>query len=237
MSVSVALPLDGPSVPPANGGPAGRLVVFLHGYGADGTDLISLAPIFAEHFPDAAFHAPHAPFPCEVMAGGRQWFSLAAVHDPALMTGDPAKLGAAFAALERDSRSVLPTLDATLDGLLDHYGLPADRLALVGFSQGTMMALLCAPRRAQPVAAVVGFSGSLLSPASLPTETRARPPVLLVHGDADDVVPVSRARQALPVLKAAGFNASLIEVPGLPHAIDDTGLDAAIALLERVWVA
>ena len=180
--------LSGPELPPRAGGPPRQLVVLLHGVGADGNDLIGLAPALAERLPHAAFVAPDAPEPCDMAPYGRQWFSLRDRRPAALLAGAAASA---------------PRLDAFLDGALARHGLANHQLALLGFSQGTMMALFVAPRRAPSIAAVLGFSGALLGAGRLAAETRSRPPVLLVHGAADEVVPLEALFAAVEGLQAA----------------------------------
>ncbi|GBD44494.1 Carboxylesterase 2 [bacterium HR40] len=217
--------LSGPSWLPRNGRSPQRLVVLLHGLGADGNDLIGLAPALARFLPDAAFHAPDAPFPCDFAPFGRQWFSLRAI--------DPAELAvAAWQGVERAA----PFLHEYLDHLLARYRLPASCLGLVGFSQGTMMALHVAPRRDPGPAAVVGFSGALVAPERLAGELRSRPPVLLVHGDADEVVPLDYLFAAVHGLAAAGIPVQWLVRPGLGHAIDAVGLEAAGRFLRDLLV-
>ncbi|MSO77926.1 MAG: phospholipase [Alphaproteobacteria bacterium] len=206
------LTLTGPSEPPAGGGPARQLVILLHGLGADGNDLIGLAPILGQVLPDAAFAAPDAPFPCDMAPYGYQWFSV--------MDRTPAILLAA-------ARAAARLLDAFIDDQLASLGLDDSRLALVGFSQGTMMSLHVGPRRARPPACIVGFSGRLLAPELLADEIRGRPPILLVHGDADAVVPVDSLPAAVKGLEAVGLQVSAHVAPGLGHGIDETGLRLA----------
>ena len=211
--------IDGPRRAPANDGPAESLIVFLHGVGADGDDLIALAPYFAEALPGAAFVSPHAPFPCDMAPMGRQWFSLLDRSMPALLDG---------------VRSVQPILDAFLDAELAAAGLTPDRLALVGFSQGTMTSLYAAPRRAAPVAGVVGYSGALIGAETLADEASSRPPILLVHGEADPVVPFAAMGAAHQALTAAGFETKAMARPGLPHSIDPEGIASGTAFLKQV---
>ncbi|HVZ14086.1 MAG TPA: alpha/beta fold hydrolase [Bauldia sp.] len=209
--------LDGPRIAARSGRPT-SLVVFLHGYGADGNDLIDIGRLWSRQLPDTAFVSPHAPEPCAESATGRQWFPLAGV--------DPAKL--------RDGvQSAAPVLDAFLDAELARHGLADDRLALVGFSQGTMMALHVAPRRAHRIAAVVGYSGLLPGPEYLAAETKHRPPVLLVHGDADPLIPSMALFAAQRILGDNGFAVEWHVRHGLPHAIDQEGLDLGLAFLQR----
>ncbi len=201
--------LDGPVREPASGGKPASLVVFLHGYGADGEDLIGLAPHWQDILPDTAFLSPHAPFPCEEAPYGRQWFGFRDRDEAALMAGT--ELAARI-------------LTAFLDRALAASGLAADRLALVGFSQGAMLALHLALRCEKQFAGVVGYSGTLIAPDRLAEEIQSRPPVLLVHGDADPVVPFAAMDAAAKALRAVGVEVMTERRPGLPHAIDPTGL-------------
>lgn len=214
--------LDGPRLAPAGGGPARQLVVLLHGVGADGSDLAGLAPVWAQVLPDAAFVAPDAPFPCDLAPWGRQWFSL--------QDRDPAAMAAGM-------RGVAPTVEAFLQAELDALGLPPSALALMGFSQGAMTALHVGLRGAVTPAAILAYSGALLDPATLAAELRARPPVLLVHGEDDGVVPVWAGRFAESALQEAGVPVEALFVPGLEHSIDETGLDAGARLLRRAFAA
>src|SRR5262245_16284687 len=210
------LEIDGPRFGPASGGKPDSLIVFLHGVGADGNDLIELAPILGEHLPGAAFVSPHAPFPYDGAPMGRQWFSLMERTQEMMLAG---------------VRASAPILDAFLDEELARLGLADDRLALVGFSQGTMMSLHVAPRRAKPIAGVVGFSGALVGAALPAAEIKSRPPILLVHGNADPVVPVQAMEGARRALAAAGIAVDAMVRPGLPHSIDQEGLVAALQFL------
>jgi phospholipase/carboxylesterase len=212
------LALDGPRHGPACGRAPRALVVLLHGLGADGGDLIGLAPHWARHLPQAAFVAPDAPFPCDMAPYGRQWFSL--------QEDSPERMLASI-------RAAAGMLDAFLDAELTRTGLAEGAVALVGFSQGTMMALHVGPRRAGALAGILGYSGALLAPRALAEEARTRPPVLLVHGDADPVVPAAAMSQAAAGLAAAGIAAETVLRPGLAHAIDPEGLALGAAFLAR----
>ena len=158
------------------------MVVFLHGYGADGNDLLGLAEPLAPHLPDTVFVAPDAPEICATNPGGFQWFPIPWID------------GSSEDAAERSMEQSIINLNAYLNSVLEKENLNPEQMVLFGFSQGTMMSLHVAPRRSEPFAAVVGFSGRLLQPESLKDELVVRPPVLLVHGDQDDLVPV----QSLP---------------------------------------
>jgi len=236
MPSNAPVPLDGPSVPPAAGGQPERIVVLLHGYGADGNDLIALAPALAGRFPDAAFFAPHAPEPCEVMPFGRQWFSFTQ-YDPDMWRRDAANLGAALETMAAGAQGAAASLNGYLDGLLETHALGHDRLALIGFSQGTMMALHVGLRRPSPVAALIGFSGALTGATGLADEIRVRPPVTLIHGQDDPVVPFAALAHAETALGAADVPVEVHARPGLGHTIDPEGLEVAVAALDRVWPA
>ena len=202
-------------------GKTASAVVFLHGYGADGADLLGLADPLAPHLPDTLFLAPDAPEPCAGNPFGRQWFPI-----PWL---DGSSQAAAAAGLARAAAD----LNAFLDDLLEAEGLTPAQLALVGFSQGTMMALEVAPRRAAPLAGVVGFSGRLLRPEALAAETLARPPVLLAHGNMDPVVPFADMGLAGDALVAAGFDTFTHVMPQTGHGISPDGLGAALGFLKK----
>ena len=219
--------LDGPRHRSGGDGETGKtgkaraLVVFLHGLGADGNDLISLAPVLAPLLPETAFVSPHAPFPCDMAPMGRQWFSLQDRDPDVLLEGVAA---------------VAPSLNAFLDAELEKHGLTDDRLALVGFSQGTMTALHTALRRPKACAVVVGFSGALIKPEVLGEEIRSRPPVLLVHGDADPVVPFEAMPMTEEALGLNGVPVAAYARPGLGHGIDQEGLQlCAIALVQHLF--
>jgi phospholipase/carboxylesterase len=211
--------LDGPRIAPANGGPARNLVVFLHGYGADGNDLIDLGSLFAPLLPDTAFASPHAPDSCDEAPVGRQWFPLAG--------GD---LRAYWRGVERAA----PAVNAFLDAELARLGLGEDRLALAGFSQGTMMALHVGPRRAKPIAGILGYSGLLVGAEHIADEKLHRVPILLVHGDADPLIPVMALHAAVQALGAAGFVVEWHVARGLQHGIDQDGLRLGGDFLRRV---
>lgn len=200
-------------------GTARSVVVFVHGYGADGSDLLGLAGPLGPHLPRTAFYSPDAPERCANNPFGFQWFPI-----PWLDGSTEAEAQAGMAAAVAD-------LNAFLDRVLADEGLPASALALVGFSQGTMMSLHVAPRRPEPLAGVVGFSGRLLAPERLAAEAVSKPPVLLIHGDADEMVPVSDLPKAAQALRAAGFDTHAHVCRGLGHGIDPEGLTLALQFL------
>ncbi len=203
----------------AQKGDARALVVFLHGYGADGADLLDLADVLAPHLPGTAFVAPDAPEPCAGNPFGRQWFPI-----PWL---DGSSESAAAAGLARAAAD----LDAFLDDRLADEGLEPGALALVGFSQGAMMALQVAPRRAQAVAGVVAISGRLIAPERLAPEARVKPPVLLIHGDQDPMVPFASMAEAGTALTDAGFATYAHVMKGTGHGIAPDGLGATLQFL------
>jgi phospholipase/carboxylesterase len=211
--------LSGPSRPPASGGKPRRLVVLLHGLGADGNDLIGLAPYWAPLLPEAEFLSPNAPFPCDMAPYGFQWFSSQDRSRPAILAG---------------VRAAAPILDAFLDEALAARGLGDGDMALVGFSQGTMMSLYVGLRRAQPLAGILGYSGRLLAPELLADELRSRPRILLVHGTEDPLVPYQSLAAAESELAALGVATQTLTCPGIGHSIDERGLRAGGQFLEEV---
>jgi phospholipase/carboxylesterase len=209
----MAAELDGPRLEPRSGA-AKKLVVFLHGYGADGNDLIEIGRAWQQYLPDAAFVSPHAPEPMPGAPMGRQWFPLT-FRDP-----DERWKGVNAAA---------PILNRFLDAELARRKLPASALALVGFSQGTMMALHVGLRRATAPAAIVGFSGLFVlpdnaEPEAVAADIKSRPPVLLVHGDQDELIPVQALFHATQALAALEVPAEWHISPGIGHGIDQEGL-------------
>jgi phospholipase/carboxylesterase len=209
----VAGELDGPRLEPRNGA-ARRLVVFLHGYGADGNDLIELGRAWQQILPDTAFVSPHAPEPCGQAPMGRQWFALT-FRDP-----DERWTGVNKAA---------PVLERFLDAELARYKLAPSALALVGFSQGTMMALHVGLRRAIAPVAIVGFSGIMVlpnnaAPEAIAAEIKSRPPVLLLHGDQDDLIPPQALFHAAQTLAALEVPVEWHMSAGVGHGIDGEGL-------------
>ena len=201
--------------------PASSLVIFLHGYGADGADLLGLADPLAPHLPRTAFVAPDAPEPCVGTPFGRQWFPI-----PWLDGSSEAASAASLALSSED-------LNRYIDAAMAANGVGPEATALVGFSQGTMMALDVALRRAAPLAGVVGFSGRLLRPETLAAQITARPPVLLIHGDADPVVPYADLAKAASGLKAAGVSVTTHTSRGTGHGIAPDGLGLALRFLQE----
>ncbi len=205
----------------AASGKATSLVVFLHGYGADGNDLLGLADPLAVHLPDTVFRAPDAPERCAANPMGYQWFPIPWIDGS---SEEEARTGMAAA---------VEDLDAYLDAVLAEEGLSADQMVLFGFSQGTMMALHIAPRRTKQVAAVVGFSGRLMDPEHLADEAVSRPPTLLIHGDQDEVVPPESLPDAGKALTAAGFEVFAHVMKGTGHGIAPDGLSVALAFIRE----
>lgn len=219
---TTAAVLDGPRLGPRAGETPRRLVVLLHGVGADGNDLIALAPYFRAMMPDALVVAPNAPEPFDMAPFGFQWFSIRDLEAWPRLDG---------------VRRAAPILDGFIDAELARLGLAEDRLILCGFSQGAMMALHVALRRPKPVAALVAHSGMLIGAEHLEAEIRSRPPVLLTHGSADDVVPAEALPAAKAALEAAGVPVRTRLVPGLGHGIDDVTVRAALGFIGDVVAA
>tara|TARA_R110002110_G_scaffold27972_13_gene101178 strand:+ start:618 stop:1283 length:666 start_codon:yes stop_codon:yes gene_type:complete len=196
------------------------VVVFLHGYGANGADLLGLADPLSDHLPDTLFVAPDAPEMVAGMPNGYQWFPIPWID------------GSSEEESERGMVQAMADLNAFLDALMVDEDVLPEQVVLFGFSQGTMMALHVAPRRDDEVAGIVAFSGRLLSPETLKDEVKVRPAVLLVHGDADDVVPPQSLPQAAEALQEAGWQDVFAHVmKGTGHGIAPDGLSVALAFM------
>jgi phospholipase/carboxylesterase len=209
----MAAELNGPRLDP-RGGQAKRLVVFLHGYGADGNDLIDIGRAWQSLLPDTAFVSPHAPRPCGQAPMGREWFPLTFRNPDERWSG---------------CNAAAPALEQFLDAELKRLNLPPSALALVGFSQGTMMALHTGLRRAVAPAAIVGYSGIFVlpndaTPDAVAGEIRSKPPVLLIHGDQDDLIPVQALFMGAQALAALELPVEWHISPGVGHGIDQEGL-------------
>ena len=202
-------------------GQAKSLVVFVHGYGADGADLLGLADVLGPHLPDTAFVAPDAAERLPGAPFGRQWF--------AIPRFDGSTHAQAAAGLEMATQD----LSEFVDQRMAYEGLGPQAVALVGFSQGAMLSLHMAPRRAEPIAAVISISGQLLQPERLAAETTAKPPVLVMHGDQDDVVPFPEMTATCNALVAAGFETYGHVMEGSGHTIAQDGLATALAFLTK----
>ncbi|MDF1846044.1 MAG: dienelactone hydrolase family protein [Parvibaculaceae bacterium] len=185
------------------------LVVFLHGLGSNGADLMSFADYWAKSMPEVAFSAPSAPTPCPDAPGGFQWI-------PRLPPGHPLL----FPEVENAADELQPILDQELAAA----GLTPDRLALVGFSQGTLMTLHAGLRQTVPPAALLGYAGALVGRDRLAEEITCKPPVMLINGDADSIVPASAQAPALEALQAAGIVAAGKIMPGLDHSVNADAL-------------
>ena len=195
-------------------------VVFLHGYGANGADLLGLADFLAEHLPDTLFVAPDAPENCAGSPLGYQWFPIPWID------------GSSEEESSRGMQQAVEDLNAFLDALMVDEDLLPEQVCLFGFSQGTMMSLHVAPRREDPVAGIVAFSGRLLEPELLADEVQSLMPILLVHGDQDNVVPVQSLPQAAEALQNAGFSDVYAHVmKGTAHGIAPDGLSVAVAFI------
>lgn len=212
------LTIDGPRQPAA--ATTEQLVIFVHGYGADGNDLIGLAPYFAQALPNAAFVAPNGPQRCEMSPMGYQWFPINQFDPTSRLTG---------------VQDAAPILDQFIDQELARHGLGEENLLLVGFSQGTMMSLHVGLRRARQVAGILGYSGLLAGPELLADEAVVKPPILLVHGDVDEMLPVQNLHDAVEALGAAGLNVEWHVSPGAGHTIAQDGLDLGMQFVQRVF--
>ena len=204
---------------PASGNKPQQLVILLHGLGADGRDLLGLAPVFGQSLPDAVFVSPDAPYPCDMSPMGFQWFSL--------QDWTPAKVLSGV-------QQAASVLDNYITEQMEKHGVTADKTALVGFSQGTMMSLYVGPRYPEKLAGVLGYSGAVVWEATTDYGALNKIPVHLIHGDADGVLPVQAYHDAKVILDKAGFPLSGGITPGLMHNIDERGLSDGAEFLRSV---
>lgn len=204
---------------PASGGKPDSLVIFLHGLGANGQDLLGLAYEFKAELPHTLFISPDAPFHCDMAPMGYQWFSLQEWTPEAILKG---------------VQDATPLLRDFIESQARKYEVPMNKVALVGFSQGTMMSLYVGPRLAEQIAGIVGYSGAFIEEDGVDLSALRKPPVLLIHGMADMVVPVSAYYHARDKLEAAGFTVEGGVTPMLPHSIDMRGIHDARDFLKRV---
>ena len=192
------------------------LVIFLHGYGANGNDLLGLADQLSEHLPDTVFLAPDAPETCSVNPGGFQWFPIPWIDGS---TEEESELGLLRATED---------LQMFIKQSMEEEGLSEAETILIGFSQGTMMALHVGPRMVDSILGIIGFSGRILNPESLLEDCKSKPPTLLIHGDQDDVVPFSSLSTAESTLQECGFEVETHVMEGTGHGISPDGLLACL---------
>ena len=181
------------------------LIILLHGWGSDAADMFGLAPILGQVKEGCAFYAPNAPYPCAASPHGREWFDIHQGEKGAIMAMDD--------------------LDELLESVFDEFSLPASQIILGGFSQGGMMTLAAGP--AYELAGLISFSGALLTEQRLAEATVSSPPILLIHGDLDDVVPATALIDAQSNLEEKGYDVEVVLEKGIGHSISETGLDAA----------
>ena len=207
---------------PKSGKKPQSMAILLHGLGSNGEDLIDLARYWENALPDTVFLSPDAPFPCDMAPYGRQWFSLQNWSPISILRG---------------AQDAEPILNDYIDKMLEQYGLTDDKLALVGFSQGTMMSLYAGPRREKRIAGILGYSGALVGAETLALPSVHKVPVHLIHGDADTVVPLAAYHMAKTALELGGFEVSGGVTRGLPHSIDNDGIESGAKFLHKVLMS
>lgn len=209
--------LSGPILTP-RAGKATSMVIFLHGYGSNGDDLLGIGEEWAEALPETVFLSPNAPEVCEQWAAGYQWFGIRAIDRESLERDKPAE-------------KVAPILNNYINNALQEFDIEEKRLTVVGFSQGAMMAMYAMPRRPQPCGGVIGYSGMLLEPEGLKAPNISKMPILAIHGRDDMVVPPLCLNEVDVGFKAAGFNVQTFLRPGLGHGIDSFGLAQGVKFI------
>ncbi|MGE0109737.1 MAG: alpha/beta hydrolase [Bdellovibrionales bacterium] len=204
---------------PVNDDKVERVVIILHGLGDNAAGIMGLGEAFQPSMPNTLFLAPDAPFPCPYVPGGYQWFG-----------GDDWTPSIVLEGVKRAA----PILNEYIDDVLERTKMTPDKVALIGFSQGTMMSLYVAPRREHQLAGVLGYSGALIGASELETEKKCAPPVLLAHGTCDSVVPFSAMAHAQGNLEACQIPVSSVTCHGLDHSVDEKGLGEGITFLRHV---
>ncbi len=220
--MAVVPQLQGPTLAPVGGLSPRQIVILLHGVGADGQDLIGLAPLYQRVLPDALFLAPNAPEAYDAAPFGRQWFALGDRSPATRLAG---------------ARSATPILNTFIDRALADHHCDDRNLVLMGFSQGAMMALHVGLRRLRPCAGIIAHSGMLLGEGALAEEIKARPPILLTHGAFDDILPPAAMPVAKAALTAADVPVQAHMMPGLGHAIDEATIRLDLRFLSTLFTA
>jgi phospholipase/carboxylesterase len=213
-------PLSGPEQAPKSGNTPKKLIILLHGLGADGHDLFGLVPYFAKNLPDAFFISLDAPFPCDMAPFGKQWFSLQVREEEAMLEG---------------INHIMPSLIAFIQEKTAALGLEMKDVALIGFSQGTMLSLHTALRLSSEIAGVVAYSGALIAPQLLKEQILSKPEICLIHGEADEVVPFIAFEEAKTALEKHGIPLQAYSNPELGHGIDPAGIEIGKKFLDQVF--
>ena len=212
--------LSGPEYGPLSGSKVEQLIIMCHGLGADGNDLIGLAPYFSRVLPNAKFVSPNAPFECDMAPSGFQWFSLIDRSEESTLEG---------------ARIAQPIINNFIDQQLEEYSLTEKDLALIGFSQGTMISIFSAPRRNKQIAGIIGYSGRLVGPHVLAKEINCKPPIVMINGDRDELVPHEAQINAIEKLIDVGIVAEGHIIEGLGHSIDEQGLTIGQDFLKTIF--
>jgi len=216
---------------PKSGQEAKQAVIMVHGYGADGRDLIGLADVFAEHLPDTAFYAPDGPHQCETNPYGRQWFSIADSYFNQLQ-GEPEQLRSVYDEIPNGLKQTAPLLSDFINRVMIKHNLEPRKLALLGFSQGTVLSLHVGLRQSEMLGGIVGFSGALVGVEKLPKEIKTKPPVILIHGSADPLVPVISMTLAETALSENKVPCETHIIEDCQHGIAPEGSDLAAQFLQ-----
>ena len=210
--------LTGPELSTKNGNKPKQLIIFLHGVGADGDNLIDIANVLGPHFPDAYFLSPNAPFPYDMASSGYQWFQFRDISEENLLKG---------------LNKAMPYLNEFVDHQLKRFNLTEQDLAVIGFSQGSMIALHTFPRRSKPIALIAALSGTIVAPHLLEKELKSKPSILLMHGEKDQVVPVKFMKLSSQALKNLDFNIKTHIYPNLEHSINQEEIVETIKELKE----
>jgi len=223
--------IDGPCFGPSSGKKAKSAIIFLHGYGSDGNDLIQLAPNFSNFFPDTAFYSPNGPYQ-SINGIGREWFSLNN-YDPSMIKHKKYEMNEILSTMYQGAKESGEILNTYINGIVSKLNISYNSLALIGFSQGTMMALHVGLRQSDRLAAILAYSGIILGESDIKETCKSKPPIMMIHGSQDQLIPVEALHHATNILKNNNIIHESHIINELGHGINDEAIKVGIDFLSK----